>query len=102
MIGAPQAGSVHARLFPGVSLSQIRPGSAWLAGLNAAPLPPSLPVVSIWSWHDSMVAPQLSARLPGVRDVELAGVGHNALLTDPEVARLVAEELGSRSSVAEA
>ena len=102
MIGAPQAGSVHARMFPGVSLSQIRPGSAWLAGLNAAPLPPSLPVVSIWSWHDSMVAPQLSARLPGVRDVELAGVGHNALLTDPEVARLVAEELGSRSSVAEA
>lgn len=102
MIGAPQAGSVHAQLFPGVSLSQIRPGSAWLAGLNAAPLPPSLPVVSIWSWHDSMVAPQLSARLPGVRDVELAGVGHNALLTDPEVARLVAEELGSRSSVAEA
>ena len=102
MIGAPQAGSVHARLFPGVSLSQIRPGSAWLAGLNAAPLPPSLPVVSIWSRDASMVAPQVSARLPGVRDVELAGVGHNALLTDPEVARLVAEELGSRSSVAEA
>jgi pimeloyl-ACP methyl ester carboxylesterase len=93
MIGAPQAGSVHARMFPGISLSQLRPGNAWLAELNAVPLPASLPAVSIWSWHDSMVAPQLSARLPGARDVELAGVGHNALLTDPDVARRVAEEL---------
>ena len=93
MIGAPQAGSVHARMFPGISLSQLRPGNAWLAELNATPLPASLPAVSIWSWHDSMVAPQLSARLPGARDVELAGVGHNALLTDPDVARRVAEEL---------
>ena len=57
MIGAPHRGSVHARLFPGVSLSQLRPGNAWLAALNAEALPPGLPVVSIWSWHAAMVAP---------------------------------------------
>ena len=98
MIGAPHRGSVHARLFPGVSLSQLRPGNAWLAALNAEPLPPGLPTVSIWSWHDSMVAPQLSSRLEGARDVELSGIGHNALLTDPEVARLVVEELRRQAS----
>lgn len=93
MIGAPHRGSVHARLFPGVSLSQLRPGNAWLAALNAVRPPPEPPIVSIWSWHDSMVAPQLSSRLEGARDVELSGVGHNALLTDEDVARRVASEL---------
>ncbi len=62
-IGTPHHGSVHAWLFPGASLGQIRPGNAWLAALNAAPLPP-VRIVSIWSWHDSMVAPQDSACLP--------------------------------------
>jgi hypothetical protein len=47
----------------------------------------------MWSWHDSMVAPQTSARLEHGRNVELVGVGHNALLTDPEVAKRVIEEL---------
>jgi hypothetical protein len=45
-----------------------------------------------------MVAPQLSSRLEGARDVELSGIGHNALLTDPEVARLVAEDLRRQAS----
>ena len=94
----PHAGSVHAWMFPGTSLSQLRPGNAWLVELNAVPVPPSPPIVSMWSWHDSMVAPQLSSLLEGARNVELAGVGHNALLTDPDVARRVAEELGSKSS----
>ena len=98
MIGTPHAGSVHAWMFPGTSLSQLRPGNAWLVELNAVPVPPSPPIVSMWSWHDSMVAPQLSSLLEGARNVELAGVGHNALLTDPDVARRVAEELGSKSS----
>ena len=41
--------------------------------------------VSLWSWHDSMVAPQTSAELPGAVDVTVIGVGHNALLGDREV-----------------
>ncbi|MEP7205484.1 MAG: alpha/beta fold hydrolase [Casimicrobiaceae bacterium] len=83
-VGTPHAGSVLARTFPGTSLAQLRGGNAWLAGLNATPLP-AVPIVSIWSWHDSMVAPQLSARLPGADNIAVIGVGHNALLRDPQV-----------------
>ncbi len=52
-----------------------------------------VPMLSIWSWHDSMVAPQDSASLPGARNIALVGVGHNALLREPDVTRLVAEAL---------
>ena len=92
-LAAPYAGSVHARCFPGTSLSQLRPGNAWLEALAAEPLPTTTEIVSIWSWHDSMVAPQLSSRLEGARNVELVGIGHNALLIDADVARLVVAEL---------
>ena len=92
-IGTPHAGSAHAWIFPGTSLSQLRPGNAWLAALPMPGPDASPPFVSLWSWHDSMVAPQTSARLPHSRNVEFAGVGHNALLTDPDVAHRVIEEL---------
>ncbi|HSQ81191.1 MAG TPA: alpha/beta fold hydrolase [Casimicrobiaceae bacterium] len=91
-IGAPHHGSVHAWMFPGTSLSQLRPGSPWLAALGSERLDPALRFVSLWSWHDSMVAPQLSSRLAGAIDVALAGIGHNALLGDPGVfAQVLAE-----------
>jgi pimeloyl-ACP methyl ester carboxylesterase len=91
-IGAPFAGSVHARGFVGESLAQLRPGNAWLRALDPRAPPNGPPVVSIWSWHDSMVTPQTSSRLRGAIDVPLAGVGHNALLRDPVVlARIAAE-----------
>jgi hypothetical protein len=40
-----------------------------------------------------MVAPQTSARLAGAENVELRGIGHNALLGDRHVYTLVAAEL---------
>ena len=80
-LGTPYHGSVHARFCPGECLQQIRPQSRWLDQLYATPfaLPP---VYSIWSWHDSMVAPQTSAMLAGAENIALLGVGHNALLAD--------------------
>lgn len=93
-LGAPHHGSVHAWLFPGICLQQIRPGSAWLEELGRDEVvPPSTRVVSLWSWHDSMVAPQTSARLAGAQNIEIVGVGHNALLGDPDVLDRVAGEL---------
>ena len=93
-LGAPHHGSVHAWLFPGTCLRQLRPGNGWLAALNEAEnVEPDLPSVSIWSWHDSMVAPQTSCRLRGARNVEVIGVGHNALLNDRHVRELVVAEL---------
>jgi pimeloyl-ACP methyl ester carboxylesterase len=84
-IGAPHHGSVHAWLMMGTSLGQIRPGNPWLVALNAERLDPALRFVSLWSWHDSMVAPQTSSELPGAVDMSMDGVGHNALLGDAEV-----------------
>jgi len=91
-IGTPHHGSMHAWLFPGVCLAQMRPGSAWLSELNRDESV-GVPVVSIWSWHDSMVAPQTSSCLAGAANIELIGIGHNALLGDPSVFALVAAEL---------
>jgi len=97
-LGTPHHGSVHAWLFPGACLAQLRPGNPWLAALNAAALP-GCRVVSLWSRHDSMVAPQASSQLPGAEEVVITGVGHNALLADPAVFAAVARELArSRDS----
>jgi triacylglycerol esterase/lipase EstA (alpha/beta hydrolase family) len=85
-LGTPHHGSMHAYCFPGICLCQMRPDSDWLAALNADEgAPPPCPIVSLWSWHDTMVAPQLSSRLAGATEVTFKGVGHNAMLDDPTV-----------------
>jgi triacylglycerol esterase/lipase EstA (alpha/beta hydrolase family) len=101
-IGSPHHGSMLAWFFPGISLAQMRPGSAWLAELNRETLDASLRFVSLWSWHDSMVAPQTSSELPGAVDVALAGVGHNALLGEPDVFTFVLNEIGTERHAAAA
>ena len=92
-IGTPHHGSMMAWFFPGASLEQMRPGNAWLAALNGTRLDPALRFVSLWSWHDSMVAPQTSSELPGAVDAAIVGVGHNALLGDADVFAFVKSEI---------
>jgi pimeloyl-ACP methyl ester carboxylesterase len=93
-IGAPHHGSVHAWLVPGRCLAQIRPGSAWLAELNRnESAGPPVRVVSLWSRHDSMVAPQASAWLEGAENIGVIGVGHNALIENSQVLARVVEEV---------
>jgi len=92
--GAPHHGSFHAWLFPGLCLRQLRPGNRWLATLNRAEEAPAVVrTLSIWSWHDSMVAPQTSAELAGAENIALAGIGHNALVVNERVYEIVATEL---------
>ncbi|MGH8800796.1 MAG: lipase family alpha/beta hydrolase, partial [Casimicrobiaceae bacterium] len=93
-IGTPHHGSVEASFGMGTSLAQLRPGNPWLEALNRGPLP-SVPLVSLWSWHDSMVVPQTSARLEGSVDVPLKGIGHNALLGDATVFALIEVEIAA-------
>ena len=92
-IGTPHHGSVHAHMLPGVAPSQLRPGSAWLSELAAAEADAAPPIVSLWSWHDSMVAPQTSSRLDGAENIALTGIGHNELLSHPQVQERVAAEI---------
>ena len=68
----------------GASLADMRPGSAWLAAL-AQPVDDeqAVPTVSIWSWHDSMVAPQDFVAPAYGENIVLGEVAHNAMLGDP-------------------
>jgi triacylglycerol esterase/lipase EstA (alpha/beta hydrolase family) len=93
-IGTPHHGSILAFTFPGYSLGQMHPGNSWLAELNrdearATPVP----IVSIWSRHDNMVAPQASAELLGAENIAVAGIAHNALLGDAGVMEIAAIEI---------
>jgi len=95
-IGAPHHGSMLAWSFPGTCLAQMRPGNAWLTDLNrdenrTAPVP----TTSIWSRHDSMVAPQASSVLGNAENIALVGVAHNALLGDRRVAQLVGSAIAN-------
>jgi hypothetical protein len=77
----------------------MRPGNAWLTDLNrdengAAPVP----ITSIWSRHDSMVAPQASSVLGNAENIALIGVAHNALLGDRRVMQLVASAITKREA----
>jgi len=91
-VGAPHHGSIDAWMFPGECLAQMRPGNAWLAALNGYANPSATRIVSLWSRHDSMVAPQASAELAGADNIAFTGIGHNALVEHPDVvARIIAE-----------
>ena len=90
-IGTPHRGSIHARAFPGACLAEMRPGSSWLEALNREGLPQGVRCAALWSWHDSMVAPQLSARWDSAESVDFVGIGHNALLGHVGVFAKVAE-----------
>lgn len=93
-IGTPHHGSVLAYTFPGRCLAQMHPGNPWLVELNRGEQDASVvPIVSIWSRHDSMVVPQASAQLAGAENVAVVGVAHNALLGDNRVIELVTRSL---------
>ncbi len=92
-MGTPFYGSMHAWFAPGMSMAQMRPGNAWLTGLDASIDRAAVPIVALWSWHDSMVAPQTSARFDGAQSIAVTGIGHNALLADRAVFERVFEAL---------
>jgi triacylglycerol esterase/lipase EstA (alpha/beta hydrolase family) len=92
-IGTPHHGSMLAYTFPGCCLAQMHPGNPWLLELNrdeSAPTP--VPITSIWSRHDSMVAPQASSALRNAENIALVGVAHNALLGDRGVMEIIARQ----------
>lgn len=77
-LASPHAGSELARIAIGRNAREMEPGSVWLRDLAQELLP--VPAVSIRTAHDNYVLPQDNQRLPGAADVELAGIGHLAVL----------------------
>jgi pimeloyl-ACP methyl ester carboxylesterase len=95
-LGSPHHGSELARLAIGRCGSDMIPKGPWLAALEAAEGGSiAVPAVSIFSWHDNMVAPQDGARLAGARNVALERLGHLELLLDPEALRLAGEAIAA-------
>ena len=95
-IGSPHRGSRLARLVPGRCAAQMIPGSGWLARLEAHEAQAAVvPTTCILSWHDTLVAPQDSALLPGASSLALDRLGHLGLLLDAAVHRRVQEEIAA-------
>ena len=97
-IGTPHHGTALANLGVGRNARQMsRPGgqpSDWLVQLAASETPARRAMMtSIWSRHDNIVAPQISAELPGARNVVFDGIGHVALAFDMRVQQAVLSEI---------
>ena len=77
-IASPHAGTELARIGIGQNAREMEPGSLWLRDLATEAVP--VPTISICTPHDNYVMPQDNQRLPDAIDVELAGIGHLAVL----------------------
>lgn len=100
-LGTPHAGTTTAHFAPGINAHQMRRTgdrltghcSAWLQTLNASQNPLPVPVVSIYSCNDNIIAPQNSCYLPGANNIVLHNMGHVLLGTDATVAACVIAEI---------
>ncbi len=94
-LGSPHHGSALAVLGSGENGRQMRPGSDFLRRLGEgdAARAPGVPLLSVFTAHDNLVAPQESIRLAWGRNVRIAGVGHLAMLADARVHLAVGEEI---------
>lgn len=91
-LASPHQGSELARIGIGQNAREMEPGSQWLRDLGADPV--KIPFVSVRTPHDNYVMPQDNQRLPEARDVELAGIGHLALLLSGRTADLLIQLCG--------
>jgi len=85
-LGTPHHGTALARFGPGANAVQMRRDSPWLRALAESETPDvRARIVSLYTHHDNIVAPQDSSVLPGARNVAFGGVGHVALGSNPRV-----------------
>ena len=73
-MGSPHQGTFHARLARGANGMQMRSGNGWLTSLGETLV--GIPFTSIYSIHDTIIAPQDSSVVLGADNVQLSAVGH--------------------------
>ncbi|HEX8602629.1 MAG TPA: alpha/beta fold hydrolase [Pseudoduganella sp.] len=92
-VGTPHHGTGLASLGIGANARQMQQDSAWLVRLAQEDTAWRPLVTSVWSWHDNIVAPQTSCRLPGAKNIVFSGIGHVALGSDPRVLCCILDEI---------
>jgi triacylglycerol lipase len=96
-LGSPHHGTVLANLGKGANSRQMHwhegNPSDWLVRLNREePAAVRARIVSLYSHHDNIIAPQTSSHLDGAINIEYRGIGHVALALHPLIqARVIAE-----------
>lgn len=75
----------------------LLPGSEFLQRLAAAPLPAGVRLSAIVNRHDNMILPFENARLEGIRNVELSGLGHASVLYRSRAVEAIVEALGEQT-----
>lgn len=101
-VGTPHHGTALANIGIGINSRQMRwcgdadhgQPSEWLRSLASSEDAATRALItSIYSLHDNIVAPQLSCRLPGAKNIAMSGIGHMALGLNPAVHALALEEI---------
>lgn len=108
-LGTPHRGTGIARFGVGLNCRQMHwtadgeegVSSEWLRELAAGENQDTYArFASIYSHHDNIIAPQTSSRLPGATNIEVYGIGHVALSSDPAVQANVIAEIRNASELA--
>jgi triacylglycerol lipase len=105
-LGTPHRGTGLANFGTGLNSRQMQwrgsaeqgKASGWLQELEASENPAVRSLfVSVYSHHDNIISPQISSRLEGAENIELAGIGHVALALTPIVQQIVIEKIKDAS-----
>ena len=89
LLGTPNAGSKLVPFAVSALAKILMPGSSFLTNLNEQPFPKNVHLTNIYSRHDNLVLPFESTILDDQNNVELTGIGHNALLYHPAAFRAI-------------
>lgn len=101
-LGTPHHGTGIANFGAGMNCRQMHwrgnaangAPSAWLRKLDASEdAPMRARVVSIYSHHDNIVSPQISAHLDGAHNIAYHGIGHVSLALHPQIQARVLDEI---------
>lgn len=94
-LGTPHSGTALARSMGG-TIHKLNPASQFFKALGAADrVPQQFDVIAIHSRFDAMILPPRNAEYPGAFNIQVAGIGHNALLFSAKVYQLIAENLAA-------